>query len=112
MVSVFLAVVLAFAPHAGAPPPAGNSALDQRCYRLMAELADNEDPRIRTAAMTGAQYFLGRLDADGEEPGEVAGPLAQREREVLIGRCGDLMGAGGRDFRALGERLARPDDVA
>ena len=86
------------------------NSLDLRCYRLMAELAREEDPRIRSAGMTGAHYFLGRLDAanPGFEPEAVADeqtPLA--ERELLVRQCGEAMGAGGRDFRALGERLVR-----
>ena len=86
------------------------SSFDLRCYRLMAELAQDEDPRIRSAGMTGSQYFLGRLDAadtafdPDSDDGEPA-PLA--ERETLVRRCGEAMGAGGRDFRALGEQLVR-----
>ncbi|HEY0325789.1 MAG TPA: hypothetical protein VGC46_07405 [Allosphingosinicella sp.] len=87
------------------------NSLDLRCYRLMAELAREDDPRVRSAGMTGAQYFLGRLDAadpgfDPDSEGEEgAAPLA--EREILVRRCGEAMGAGGRDFRALGQRLLR-----
>ncbi|WP_166042111.1 hypothetical protein [Sphingosinicella sp. YJ22] len=85
------------------------NSLDLRCYRLMAELAREDDPRVRSAGMTGAHYFLGRLDAadsgfDPEaEAGQESPPLA--ERETLVRRCGEAMGAGGRDFRALGESL-------
>ncbi|MFN3726345.1 MAG: hypothetical protein ACK4SZ_08570 [Allosphingosinicella sp.] len=90
------------------------NSLDLRCYRLMAELAQDEDPRIRSAGMTGAQYFLGRLDAadpgfDPETAGSApAEPLT--EREELVRRCGEAMGADGRDFRALGESLIRRSD--
>jgi hypothetical protein len=114
MASVFMAALLAFAPSPEAAATAGSHALDLRCYRLMAELAEDEDPRIRAAGFTGAQYFLGRIDArapgfDPEEaPDGEAGSDAERER--LIGQCGALMGAGGRDFRAIGERLVRPAD--
>jgi len=87
------------------------NSLDLRCYRLMAELAREDDPRIRSAGMTGAQYFLGRLDAarPGFDPEATAGdePSPLAEREALVRRCGDAMGAGGRDFRALGESLVR-----
>jgi hypothetical protein len=89
------------------------NSLDLRCYRLMAELAREDDARIRSAGMTGAQYFLGRLDAadPGFEPDADAGePASLVERETLVRRCGDAMGAGGRDFRALGERLVRRSD--
>ena len=92
------------------------NSLDLRCYRLMAELAQEEDPRVRSAGMTGAHYFLGRLDASdpGFDPDADAGdappPLA--EREALVRRCGEAMGAGGHDFRALGESLVRrADDI-
>ena len=90
------------------------NSLDLRCYRLMAELAREEDPRIRSAGMTGAQYFLGRLDAvnPGFDPDADAGDEAVSfaERDTLVRRCGDAMGAGGRDFRALGQQLVRRGD--
>ena len=91
------------------------NSLDLRCYRLMAELAQADDPRVRSAGMTGAQYFLGRLDAaesdiDPEAAAEDPAPVA--EREALVRRCGEAMGADGRDFRALGESLVhRPDEI-
>ena len=114
MVSVAVVALLALTPSSGSAASTGPAALDLRCYRLMAELAGDEDPRIRTAGMTGAQYFLGRIDAasPGFDPDMESGAgVAGAERERLIGRCGALMGAGGRDFRALGERLARPRDT-
>ncbi len=86
------------------------NSLDLRCYRLMAELAREDDPRIRSAGMTGAHYFLGRIDAanPGFDPEAGSGePAPLAERETLVRRCGEAMGAGGRDFRALGERLVR-----
>ena len=89
------------------------NSLDLRCYRLMAELAREEDPRIRSAGMTGAQYFLGRLDAadpDFDPDADAGEPASPAERETLIRRCGDAMGAGGRDFRELGESLVRRSD--
>jgi hypothetical protein len=110
MASVFLAALLASAasPVADARP---TQALDLRCYRLMAELSEDDDPRIRSAGLTGAQYFLGRIDARqprfdpaalGPAPAETGAA-----REQLVQRCGALMGAGGRDFRRAGEQLAR-----
>jgi hypothetical protein len=113
MVRVFMTALFALA----APPePVSAEApdtLDRRCYGLMAALAETDDPRIREAALVGAQYFLGRLDAgaggfDPDAPLPSSG--ADAEREQLIRRCGALMGAGGRDFRALGQRLARAAD--
>ena len=87
------------------------NSLDLRCYRLMAELAREDDPRVRSAGMTGAQYFLGRLDAadPGFDPDSAAsdGQLPLAEHDALVRRCGDAMGAGGRDFRAVGERMVR-----
>jgi hypothetical protein len=80
----------------------------------MAELAADEDPRISAAGLTGAQYFLGRLDArkPGFEPeAEPAPALEEDERVKLVGQCGTLMGAGGRDFRSLGQVLVRPRDT-
>ena len=113
MVSVAVAL-LALTSSTAATAPAQPEALDLRCYRLMAELAADEDPRIRAAGVTGAQYFLGRIDSasPGFDPEADAGPGASGpERERLVTRCGALMGTGGRDFRALGERLVRPRDT-
>ena len=115
MVSVFMAALLASAPAPEAAASAAPAALDLRCYRLMAELAEDEDPRIRAAGLTGAQYFLGRIDVSApdfdpavESGGETAAGAA---RGQLIDRCGALMGAGGRDFRAIGDRLAPPRET-
>ena len=108
MVSVLSMALVALSSAADA------GSLDLRCYRLMAELAQEDDPRIRSAGLTGAQYFLGRLDSaePGFDPDSEGGaeslPLA--EREGLVRRCGDAMGAGGRDFRALGQRLVNRSD--
>jgi len=111
MVSVFMAAFLALAPspQAGASP--GPAALDLQCYHLMAQLAENADPRVSAAGLTGAQYFLGRIDAsapgfDPDGAGEEAG-LTDPQQSQLVGQCGALMGAGGRDFRAIGQPLAR-----
>ena len=109
MASVFMAALFAhFTAQAGVPAPPDPSPQDVRCYRLMAELAQDEDPRIASAGLTGAQYFLGRIDAraPGYEPEQNGAGFAERERAALIGRCGALMGAGGRDFRSLGRQLA------
>jgi hypothetical protein len=108
MVSVFFAALFALlAP--GDPP--GPAPLDLSCYRLMAELAADDDPRISEAGTTGAQYFLGRIDARAPGFDPDAAEIdrgAEGDREQLITRCGALMGAAGRDFRALGQRLVRP----
>lgn len=93
-----------------ASAPASPAALDQRCFRLMADLAENEDPRIRGLGQRAAQYFLGRIDAaepgfDPEAALDAAAPQGT-ERERLLGQCGDAMQAGGHDFRALGQALA------
>jgi len=109
MASVFLSALFALIAPEGLVPATESAALDRSCYRLMAELAADEDPSI-----TGAQYFLGRLDASapGFDPeAEPAPALDEGERERLVGRCGALMGAGGRDFRRLGQRLTRPRDT-
>lgn len=110
MVSVLPLALLALSSAADA------SSLDLRCYRLMAELAREDDPRIRSAGLTGAHYFLGRLDvADPDfdpdaETGDEQVPLV--EREALVRRCGEAMGASGRDFRALGQQLGSRGDSA
>lgn len=107
MASPFLLGLLALAA-----APAAPATLDLNCYRLMAELAADTDPRISAAGITGAQYFLGRIDAaaPGFDPDGMPAQVAQEERERLVGQCGALMGAGGRDFRALGRLLAGPRD--
>lgn len=108
MASVFMAALFALTAPGASSAPAGPSPLDLSCYRLMAELAEDDDPRIRSAGFTGAQYFLGRIDAraPGFDPAG-ATPVPESEREALVARCGTLMGAGGRDFRAIGERFVR-----
>lgn len=110
MASVFMAALFAHltAQGASAPPSPAPSAQDVRCYRLMAELAADEDPRIATAGLTGAQYFLGRIDAHapGFDPAGESQPVPERDREALLGQCGALMGVGGRSFRSLGQQLA------
>jgi hypothetical protein len=106
MESVLIAVVLATAP---TPAPVGDAvtALDQRCFSLMARLAEDQDPRIRSLGRVAAQYFLGRIDAaaPGFDPAAAA-PAEPGDHDQLLRRCGDAMQAGGRDFRSIGEALA------
>ena len=106
MESVLIAAVLAAAqPHA----PIGDAAnaLDQRCFSLMAQLAEDQDPRVQSLGRVAAQYFLGRIDAasPGFDPASVA-PPEPSDRTGLLRRCGDAMQAGGRDFRSIGQALA------
>jgi hypothetical protein len=108
MESVLIAALLAAAQsHA----PVGNAAnaLDQRCFSLMAQLAEDEDPRVQSLGRVAAQYFLGRIDAasPGFDP-ETATPPEAGDRTALLRRCGDAMQAGGRDFRSIGQALAPP----
>lgn len=113
MESVLLAASIYAAATISTPvsEPASPAALDQRCFRLMADLAEDEDPRIRSLGRMAAQYFLGRLDArPGFDPAAAldADPPAGPERQQLLGRCGDAMEAGGHDFRTIGRQLAPP----
>jgi hypothetical protein len=104
MESVLFALWIAAAPAAELP---ASSSLDLRCFQLMAELAEDEDPRLRSTGRIAAQYFLGRLDAVA--PGAALPPpesAAASEREELLNQCAAAMGSGGRDFRSLGESLA------
>jgi hypothetical protein len=106
MESVLIAAVLAAAqPHA--PIGDATNALDQRCFGLMAQLAEDQDPRVQSLGRVAAQYFLGRIDAasPGFDPENVA-PPAPGDRPALLRRCGDAMQAGGRDFRSIGQALA------
>lgn len=112
MSSLFISALLVLAAPEAAAGEAGPAPLDLQCYRLMALLAEDEDPRVGAVAMTGAQYFLGRIDASapGFDPGTTPAdaPASDAEPGRLLGLCGDAMGADGRDFHAIGERLARP----
>ena len=112
MVSVFIAL-LALTPSPNPRPP-DPAPLDLRCYQLMAQLAEDADPRISNAGLTGAQYFLGRIDAASPDFEPAASPQqvapTEAEQASLIRQCGSLMGAGGRDFRAIGRALAQPRD--
>jgi len=111
MESVLLAAMFTAASTLSpANEPAAAVALDQRCFRLMADLAEAEDPRIRSLGRTAAQYFLGRIDAsasgyDSEAALETPAPQGA-DRTRLLGACGNAMQAGGRDFRSIGEALA------
>ena len=110
MASVFIAALFALTAPEAASASAAPAHLDLSCYRLMAQLASDEDPRISSAGLTGAQYFLGRIDASGADFHAEEGArlqLTTAAREQLIHQCSAQMGAGGRDFRSAGERLAR-----
>ena len=99
---------LLFAAFAAAAPISASASapLDLSCYRLMAEMAEADDPRVRATATVAAQYFLGRLDAAGAGDASLDSPLPAAEaREPLLRRCGEAMQAGGRDFRTIGESL-------
>jgi hypothetical protein len=106
MESVLIAAVLA-AAQTHAPVGDAATALDQRCFSLMAQLAEDQDPRVQSLGRVAAQYFLGRIDAasPGFDP-ENASPPEPGERTALLRRCGDAMQAGGRDFRSIGQALA------
>ena len=105
MESVLIAAVLA-AAQTHAPVGDAATALDQRCFSLMAQLAEDQDPRVQSLGRVAAQYFLGRIDAasPGFDPGNVAQP-APGDHSALLRRCGDAMQAGGRDFRTIGQAL-------
>lgn len=109
MESVLIAAVLAAAPIPAPAADAATAQFDQRCFSLMAQLAEDDDPRVRSLGRVAAQYFLGRIDAAGPgfDPGEAAAP-DPGEHEALLRRCGDAMQAGGRDFRTIGQALAPP----
>lgn len=98
---------------AAAPAPApvlADAGLDRRCYALMAALAGDADPRLRSVGLGAAHYFLGRIDATGAgfDPGAAAAVPEGADREALLRRCGAELEAAGHDFRSLGEALARP----
>ena len=104
MESVLIAAMLAAAQtHA---PVGDANALDQRCFSLMAQLAEDQDPRVQSLGRVAAQYFLGRIDAasPGFDPANAA-PPEPGDHSALLRRCGDAMQAGGRDFRTIGQAL-------
>lgn len=104
MESVLIAALLAASsPAAGAPAP-----LDRRCFGLMAELAEDGDPRVAGAGRIGAQYFLGRIDAAEPDFDPADSPAAPQgiARAQLLRQCGDAMEAGGLDLRTIGDALA------
>ena len=109
MESVLIAAFLA-ASSVSAPGENAGPDLDRQCFALMASLAGDEDPRLSGVGSIAAQYFLGRLDAAGEIDAEAAAAAAPEgsAREALLRRCGNVLQAGGRDFRALGEALVAP----
>lgn len=111
MESVLLAAaMMAASPAAPVNEPVSGAALDQRCFRLMADLAEDADPRVQGLGRMAAQYFLGRIDAaePGFDPDAMLAGEAPRgeERDRLLSQCGDAMQAGGRDFRSIGQALA------
>lgn len=106
MESVLIAALLA-----ASSPAAGATALDRSCFGLMAEVAEDGDPRVADAGRIGAQFFLGRIDAsepDFDPTDSPAAPAAGDARMRLLRQCGDVMEAGGLDFRELGASLDRP----
>jgi hypothetical protein len=113
MESVLLAALVAAAPVSA---PDASPALDRSCFVLMAELAEDEDPRVRSLGQVAAQYFLGRIDVetagfDAEAELDAGAPQGA-ERDRLLRRCGDAMQAGGHDFRTIGRGLAPPASPA
>lgn len=105
MESVLIAAMISAASPAA--PVEDANALDVRCYSLMAQLAEDQDPRVRSLGRVAAQYFLGRIDAaqPGFDAEGAASPGADAQG-ALLRRCGDAMQAGGRDFRTIGRALA------
>ena len=108
MQSVIVALLLSASGPAGPADVGVPASIDLDCFRLMAELAGDEDPRIRSMGTVGAQYFLGRIDA--AVPGfdvDRAMQAPAGDPDTLLRRCGEVLRAGGRDFRAIGDSLAR-----
>ena len=108
MESVLIAALVAATPIA-LPASADPAPLDQRCFRLMADLAEDEDPAAPRLGRVAAQYFLGRIDAaaPGFDPEAALEQGASGEDAgALLRQCGDAMQAGGHDFRTIGEALA------
>lgn len=112
MGSVLIAALLAATP-ATLPTAADPAGLDRRCFALMAEIAEDEDPRLRALGRVAAPYFLGRIDAIDAgvetEESRATEPPAGEERGDLLIACGDAMLSGGYDFEGIGDGLTPPD---
>ena len=104
MESVLIAAL--FAAATPAAPVEDANALDIRCFSLMAQLAEEPDPRVQSLGRVAAQYFLGRIDAasPGFDPEQVA-EIDPGDHDALLRQCSDAMQAGGRDFRTIGQAL-------
>ena len=112
MESVLIAVLLATTP-ANLPTSVDPVAFDRRCFALMSEIAEDEDPRLRALGRVAAPYFLGRIDAtdpglDVEAGGEADVPQDD-DRDGLVLACGDAMLSGGYDPQEIGDALAPPE---
>lgn len=106
---LLLAAAIGAAPPA-TPPVQAPDAADLRCYRLMAELAQAEDPAARALGFAAAQYFMGRIDAAAPGFDLGAAPAVEaRERAALVRDCTDKLSTSGFDPAALGDTLERPE---
>ncbi|HEX8525449.1 hypothetical protein [Allosphingosinicella sp.] len=104
MIALLSAGLLAFASPSPDQVPAER---DVRCYRLMAQLARDEDPSVRSLAVTAAHFFLGRIDSAAPDFDVQSLPdVAEAERPALIVSCGESLGEAGFDPRALRESPA------
>lgn len=97
-------LILAAVAAAAAP-----SETDLRCYRLMAELAQAEQPAARALGLGAASWFLGRIDAaaPGYDVARLPG-VPRRERPALARRCAALLEAGGYDPGRQAPEAAAP----
>ncbi|MGQ0559264.1 MAG: hypothetical protein ACT4OE_06725 [Sphingosinicella sp.] len=109
MESVLIALAVAAAPLNPTGEGAAAASLDQLCYRAMAQLAEHDDPRVRTTGRIAAQYFRGRLDASATS-GNASNLAANWP--ALLARCGELLRDRGHDLRSLGDALAPPTPEA
>jgi hypothetical protein len=70
-------------------PAAEPAPLDLRCYRLMAELAADEDPHPRRRPHRSAIFPVPyRRARPGFEPDAAPPGWADSQREQLVGQCG------------------------
>jgi hypothetical protein len=94
-----------------APPFDADTRGDVRCFIAISSLAGNPDPKVAISALTGAQYFLGRID--GRTPSLDLGGAVMAEAKTmtpadyppLLRSCGLQLKKRGEAVTAIGQRM-------
>jgi hypothetical protein len=115
-IAIAMIVLAAGAPQAGHAvaevnsPTSALSQADVECIVVALNMMNNDDPKVKAAALSGFLYYIGRID--GREPEfdlehAVIAEVHRTEGKPLTGavRCGQVMQARGRQIVSLGQRL-------